>query len=455
MRTWTSVFLSTGLAGCLAGVLLSIAPLSHAQQTLADGAPKVAGLDDAEVTATSPFIDYFQPGLIESLQDEARQAVAEGRYQAAEDLLEQAFQAHRANFGLYDPGQLTVLNRLLEVLVWQEKWQQLDQRLGYSDWLARRIYTDDPEQLASSLLQQGNWHRAAAAVVGGSQSAWYLIRGKQFNWQAVSILENHFGVNDPRLIPILYRIVLDHYYQTVSIERRGMTSFDFRTDSKEIANGWWSSKNDTVQRSYRVGQDNLQRIREINRVAGNLSPAADALLQVYMGDWEFLHGNGRRAGELYQGAYEGLLAAGIDVRDVDAYFDQPRTLPAQQLEIQWLQPEPRDNESLLLFEAWSSSYPGAQIPLEQRPLEELPYSAEFPWARVELKLELDGNPLAFGRSFDYVVTGLNIIDYFPRQEELVSRAFAEIPLLKFRPRLSAGEFLAHDPIVVEYRFPIR
>ena len=394
--------------------------------------------------------DYFQPEQAEILVDQASQAMLENRYPEAEAILGQALQINRASNGLHNPAQLELVDQLLETLLLQGKWEEFDQKLDYVSWLNQRVYADDPEKLANGLLRQSDWHRAAAGVIQRSQSAWYLIQGKYLNWQAVSALERHYGGQDPRLAPILYQIVLEHYYQSVLNERRGTTSYEFKSDGKSIANGWMQSRNESVRRSYRIGRDNLRRIRDLYSAVPEVAKSTDALLQIYQADWEFLHGNNRVALELYQDAYLDLLAAGIPESQVEGYFNQLMKLPAQDFQTEWLEPESLDNESAVEFYAWSSLYPGAETPAEflQPPFQQL--GDDVHRVQVELKLEIIGDPQS--GSFDYGVTGLNIVHSAPDNESVTNRAFAEVPLLKFRPRLVAGELVSHEPFLVNYQF---
>ncbi len=396
------------------------------------------------------WADNFQPEQAEILSAQARLAIEESRYSDAEDWINQALQINRALNGFYDSSQLVLLDQLLEALLLQEKWEQFDQRLEYIGWLNRRVHAAEPEKLAMELLRQSKWHLAAAGVIQRSQSAWYLIQGKYLNWQAVSILENSYGRQDPRLAPILYQITLEHYYQSLLSERRGTTSYEFKTDGKAIANGWMSSRNESVERSYRIGKDNLQRIHSLyTEESGTANPTA-ALLQIYQADWEFLHGNSSVALELYRDAFYRLLDAGIAESEVERFFNQLVKIPAQTLQTDWVAPQSGDRLSAVEFSAWSTIYPGAETPetLLNSPFRLLPDGTQS--IQVELKLEVSANESP-GR-FDYGVTGLDILSVPVKDDILTARTHAEVPLVKFRPRLVAGELASHEPFLLDYKF---
>ena len=300
------------------------------------------------------------------------------------------------------------------------------------------------------LLRQSDWHLAAAGVIQRSQSAWYLIQGKYLNWQAVSILENSYGRQDPRLAPILYQITLEHYYQSVLSARRGTTSYEFETDGKAIANGWMSSRNESVKRSYRIGKDNLQRIRSFYTEESRTANPTDALLQIYQADWEFLHGNSSVALELYRDAFYRLLEAGVAESEVERFFNQLVKIPAQTLQTDWIAPQSGDSLPAVEFFAWSTIYPGAETPetLLNPPFRLL--SDGMQPVQVELKLEVSASESS-GR-FDYGVTGIDILSAPVKDDLLTARIRAEVPLVKFRPRLVAGELASHEPFLLDYIF---
>lgn len=401
---------------------------------------------DSDSQFEQTFFNYYQPGRDEALLDEARQALTFGRYGEAEELLDQAFQINRASYGLFNPAQLPILDQLISTHLLQGKWEEFDQKLNYVNWLHLQINRGNTEELAAGLLWQSDWHRAAAASINDLQSAWYLIQGKYLNWRAVSLLEQRFGPMDTRVTPGLYRIVLDHFYQTVNNERRGMTSFDFKTDSKSIANGWSSSRNETVGRSYGIGKENLERIRAIYSAQPNASSVTDALLQIQLADWEFLYGNTREALNQYQAAYHRLIQSGISEDEVERFFSQAKVLPEQELQLEWSTPIAFDNESTVDFHAWSTVYPTARKPVGLVTETGL----NSPRALVELNLELSiDSDLSVT---DYVVAGMNVFETSPQESELVTRAFQEIPYLKFRPRLIDGELANHDSVVINYYF---
>ncbi|MCB1671190.1 MAG: hypothetical protein R3F41_15730 [Gammaproteobacteria bacterium] len=398
--------------------------------------------------------DYFHPAREEALIAEARRARSESRFLDSELLLEQALQINRASAGLHNPSQLHILEATLESLLLQQKWSEFDEKLDYLAWLNRRINRADPLQLAEGLQHQSRWHRAAAAAEGNPSSAWYLIQGKYLDWQAVSLLEQQFGRDDSRLAPLLYQITLTHFYQTVSIERRGMASYEFRTDAKAIASGRAASRSETLRRSYRIGRELLSRIRSLYAADPSASGVTDALLQIQLADWDYLYGAVDRALDGYRQAYLKLLEEGIPGPEIDSYFNRLQPLPLEQLQTAW--PDPVPEPSALSFDAWSRTYPGAQVPLEfQQQLfndQAVGRIREGNQTAGEIQVMLTlGAPVGDPEGMHYGTNRIKPVAATMENDAEVERALTEIKLISFRPRLVGGEAAVLGPVLLRYR----
>ncbi len=427
-----------------------LCPLTASAQpaTLSTPEPAVAASFEPNFAGQENWNDYFQPVRQELLIEEARLARLEGRFQDAEQLLEQALQINRASSGLHNPSQQTILEETLETLLLQEKWLEFDEKLDYFSWLIRRLYSADPEQLAAGLSRQARWHRAAASR-NDLQSAWYLIQGKFLEWQAVSLIEGQFGRNDLRLVPFLYQIVLTHFYQTAYIERGGITGLEITTDVPVIAGVGLSSRSETVWRSYRIGRENLERIRNIYASSPEASALTDALLQLQLADWDYLFGVFDTAVESYRLAYINLTEAGISKAQLDSYFNRLQPLPLQQVQTTW--PGNRVEEivpQVITFTAWSSNFPGVQVPAEflQPPFNTQGQDQGVVRVRFNLMVTKGdtGEP-------EWRITGLEMVNSTNDDQQFIEQARLQAALITFRPRLIAGELESLGPMLLDYQ----
>lgn len=402
------------------------------------------------------YVDNFSLMQAEALVDEGRRLMAEHAYSEAEQRYRQAWQITRINEGLYSAGQMRPIEHLLDALLAQSAWDDFDHKLEYLTSLNDHVHANDPDRYVEGLVTLSNWYRAAAAALYDSRSSWYLVRAKHLNWQAVTVVERYFGPQDLRLAPLLYRITLDHYYQAISTQRRNLSSYEYLSDAKEPVDGWSLSRNETVQRSYRIGRDNLQRIRSLYAASAPESLLTDALLLVHLADWELVFEHPERAAAYYREANVRLQEAGIAADDIQRFFNRPVVLPVRQLVLEWPLWESRWEDQPVEYFAWSSAYPGAQRP--EDPLDTYRSRMEALMrqrAIVQLNpgtatqaLTEGGNPA----HFTYVVRDLDTSESPELTASLRHRVYEELPMLKLRPRLLNGRLALHEAVTLDYVF---
>lgn len=404
-----------------------------------------------------PWNDNFSHELTESLIADGRRLMAMHQYADAENQYDRAVQITRINHGLHNSSQISAVEHLLDALLAQAKWDEFDQQLAYLDWLNRTANRDNPEQLIAGMTLISNWYRAAAATLNDPRSNWYLIHAKHLNWRAISMLERFYGPEDLRLAPLLYRVAMDHYYQAVSTQRRGMTSFEYKTDGKIPVNGWALSKNETVNASYRIGRENLLRIRSLYARSANASAISDAMILVHLADWELVFEHGPAANAYYRQAYQRLAEAGIQQDDAERFFDRPVVLPETHLRVAWPLWESAWEQQPLEYVAWSQAYPGAQKPDD--PFDTYKSRLETLRAqRATIYLNPGPDPgTVVGEEYDpvrfqYVVADLEVVENPEIRQSVLSWVYAELPLLKLRPRIENGRVTVHQAITLDYVF---
>ena len=436
---------------CLFIVVLALASINARvlSQTAANALDGFADLSEGQ-------LDNFSLDLSEPLLALGQTLLESEDYPAAQDAYSQALQIVRINDGLYSPTQWRVLNRVLETLLRQGKWGTFDRQMDYFKWLNQKINADNVENYVSGLTQLANWNLAAVGEIRDGKSAWYLIQSRNLIWLAVSEIEKYYGRNNPALPGLLYKIILNHYYLASSTQRRGMTSFDFKTERAVLANGWILSKNETLQRSYNIGLELLRRIGEMVAHSDSSSAESAAMMLVHEADWQLLFNNGNSALSTYQQAYDKLVSAGISSARINDFFAQPTVIPKASLTMKM-----SETSSEFInggtFIAWSRSFPGVRLPHE-------PLVATLSTSKKEIVsgatvlLSLGSrysdaavSEGAFGR-YGYRVSDIKIVNSFPQDPEITARVRREVGILQFRPRLVDGQVLAWDEISMDYVF---
>jgi len=375
-----------------------------------------------------------------------------GQVNAAEKLFYDAFQVSRANGGFYIPEQISILENILASSLLLGKWDQFLQRAEYLERLYAQLYGVNSAQMVQGWQTLSYWHLAAAAAMDSDLTVWHLIKSRTLLWQAVSQIEALSGKNDPALAPLLYQIALRHYYTANSTQRRGITSYELRTDSPSFVSGWAHPKNATVKRDYEVGVELLQRIRGIYAVNSQADAETDAMLLLHLADWQLLFGKGGEALGHYYDAWDKLNAAGFTADQLDRYFNRPQLLPVSNLSTRFAAEQHADINKLT-FSYWSAALPGVQAPSEHPFTMLMGAGNDISKAAASIDLEASGfNSEVRGRrgngSFDYHVADISWA------EEPVNMAVAQaelnISLLKFRPVLITGEVVNAEDVALDY-----
>lgn len=398
--------------------------------------------------------DNFRPIDYQRLLETALVAIESGEFESARQSISDSLQIIKVNHGLLSVEQFPALQLITQTAIAQHDWLALDQHLAYFEWLLGKLEPTAIESYLSGAEILNNLYLRAAADSNNPQNAHYLIAAKQLNWRAVTAMEQSFGKTSLRLAPWLYDIVLTHYYQTALTRRKGMTSYDYKSTTPVIVSGWSLSKNESLEQSYSIGQELLQRIRALYADSTAASASTDAQILLLIADWELLFGKGSSAEALYRTAYASLQQANVDKETLLAWFAQPLIIPQREFIATGPVPPQPSNATLNLI-AWSAVFPGTLQPpglAGNLPLPAAKFSAT---ARLNLVSNnvstLSSNAIA-PNVFSYGISNLSIESMTPDNEPVASMARSQIAELQFRPLLIDATVTAASDIRLHYVF---
>ena len=317
-------------------------------------AASVYGQDPAAVSGDWP--NFYTNSQAELLLDQGRAALREDDHDTAVRLIADALQIIRINHGLRSPLQIEPLQLLIAAQLQGRNWQAADDQIDYFRWLNARNYRLDFGAYLSGSEALSDLLLTASADPQNPLAVRYLISAKNQNWRTISAIEARRGKQSPMLIPWLYRVVQNHYQQSALIRRRGLTSYDFHSDADALVNGFRLSRNTSLDMSYNIGQELLERIAA-------LAPAdaeARALVAVHQADWELIYGQHDAALARYQLARQWMREGGRSAAEIEEFFNRPVIIPEQQLQLTW--PADATSRAMTML-AWSPLYPGVQSPL--------------------------------------------------------------------------------------------
>lgn len=390
---------------------------------------------------------------IESHLNEGIELLELGSYRAAAKSFSATLQAIKVNQGINSPKQAAPLALLIQAQMGYRDWRTINQHLAHFEWLNSETYKSDFTSYLQGVESLANLYLQAAADPLNPQAAHYLVSARNLTWNAVSSIERKHGRDSELLSPWLYKIVLSHFYQSGSVKRRGMTSYDYKSDDAVIVNGWSLSKNEYIAKSHSIGLELLARIKDIE--GEHRGPESEAIMLIYLGDWEMLFDNQTAALEYYQRGVRALKNADTEPEKIDSFFSHPTVLPEPAIYSDLATLEHTGGTAgKTTFNAWSSNFPAAE-----RPAFSDPKTLNGEKFHAVVQLDKEGNQVveeALQASSEVQKTSSEKISLMGEKAQLSAQARNKleenIALLRFRPRFQDGKLVPRDEITVDYFF---
>ena len=122
----------------------------------------------------------------------------------AVDSFANALQIQRTHLGLHDPGQIPVIDLLIESHRALGNWEQVDAHFKLLASVHRHELGDEVGQLVAIWLRYARWQREAHHLPTSTPPYKHLLLGGYAAEQAYDIAIEAYGERDPRLLEILY-----------------------------------------------------------------------------------------------------------------------------------------------------------------------------------------------------------------------------------------------------------
>jgi len=330
------------------------------------------------------------------------------------DAFNRSLHINRINHGLYDDSQLPILELIIQTNTALADWQALDQNYHYLYWVTRRIYGSDDPRLLPVIDRVGRWHLHAYSLADDQQPFEHLITADLLFQDAVRIIEENYGPDDPRLVDPLYGLVMSNY-QIASHASATVMYDDLRYNS--VNSGFMDDTREEVQArldligdSYRDGKKAMEKIVNIYDKNTDLPTDEHGMALILLGDWYLLFDRRKSAMEAYANAYRKLQESGMQQTDINDLFDHPRSLPALQLPTE--------------YQAKQAASPGEK--------------GEYVIARFDV-------------SKTGLASNIEIVEASPADDIVLMRhAKASIRATRFRPKLENGQPVATTGVNIKY-----
>lgn len=403
----------------------------------------------------------FDPRLSDPLLGLGHALKNQGAYSEAADIFKRAMYIKRVNNGLYDIGQISILENIIECNMALQNWDEVDDEYHYLLWIFEKAYPKpDPARL-EALDEVISWHLAAFNLSTETVPARHLITVRDLNKTAVALAEQLYGESSQELVSRLYKLALAEYYIAVGIQRGGLNGMAL-TDMQLTMNlspSYTTAGEEIIDKVYLKGLRILKRIISIYSEASESEQSAVGMATVYLADWNLLFNKHSSAFRLYQEAYNKLSAGGVTGKTIDDYFSQPVILPIDSFSnipdasglkdynpIQFAKTISKDDVNNIRdinikpLISWSDSLPGLIYPAH---------------ASQTIK-PLSKNSFAYA-SFDVSKKGLaqkiHILDYQEHNGATRKRAYDMLWSMQFRPRLVRGKAVTSRNYLLRYILP--
>lgn len=276
--------------------------------------------------------ERLDPRLLEPVADLANRLLLLGNYDEAHVLLDQAAQIARVVDGLYTMNQIPFLLGKAENYANRNDWLHAREQMEHLYWLLSRQENVIDDALIANLLRLSDLHLRGIAEDEKANQPYHFRAALAPNRLALVIAREHWGDIDPRLAPLLYRLVQNYYLQAKAVEIGGATGSALRTFT---GSGLSQTRAESRMAHYHTGQLLLLEIRSLFEQQTEAAPEAVALANLYLADWEVVFSNAGPALAAYQRSFAGFRSAGISIDDLNSYFSQPSLLPAPRFHSRW------------------------------------------------------------------------------------------------------------------------
>jgi hypothetical protein len=376
----------------------------------------------------------YSPALSEPTAELGLMLIRNGAHADARKAFRRAMQIERVNGGLYTPRQLPLLDMAIESSIAARDWGQVDDDFHYFEWLSYRIHGSRDPSLIDGLDRIISWHVAAVHLDAEAEKGRHLLRLLELGERRAELIERHYGSGHPRYLAAIYELALHFYYVNIAAQHPGPvaeTLIEELASPMDYRRSALLARENLADHCYMKGRQLLEYAVESARDARAFTPEAGGAVLIYLADWELMFNHANRAEQLYEDAFETLVAAGVPANSLAHYFATPALLPEQRFRL-GLESEDigrafadATGPQAIRFVPWAREVPGVQFPASGSPLPQAETRERYALARFHV--EESG-----------WAENIRIIEAQPDDKRLSRHARKALWYAQFRPRLEDG-----------------
>lgn len=330
-----------------------------------------------------------------------------GEHQEAIEVFKRAMHIQRVNLGLYDMGQIPILENIIESQIALGEWEDANERYQYLYWLHRRNYGNDDPRMLPIINKLSDWHLQAYALNVSGGLFHHLLAAHNLYQIAVDLVGTTYGANDLRMIDPLRGLTASNYF-LATYQEENHNKLAVQNGSMPATEDERARLQAYISRSFDNGRSAINRMVHVYSNNPEATPADEIRAQVALADWYLLFGKWHSAMDLYRDAYQRATTVDGDANLEAELFGRPVALPDMPL-IDLDQTDSINTNNYVL--------------------------AQF-------------NVNAYGR-----VTNIDILETSPADDSrMKSRVRRTLKAAKFRPQFKDGEAVTTKDITHRYLF---
>lgn len=296
-------------------------PAQAQQQRLLDNQEYLQKVDNIELEAGAYASELTEPLLSLGLSYQQQ-----GNHLRAIDVFKRAMHINRINEGLYNLGQVDILEPLIASHMARRQWKNVNKRYDYLYWLLRRNAEQDDKRLLPLIYKLSGWYLDSYSAHAGLSTALHLMNANDLYSMAVDIIDAQYGENDLRLVNALRGLAVSNYYLAnnsvllVDQQINSNTTVDEQVTPKKYRLASY------VNKSFSSGVKAISRMIDVY-ASNPMSPRfSQEKALVELGDWYLRFNKRDSAFSQYQLAYELLVKQQATQEEINTLFGWPVAL---------------------------------------------------------------------------------------------------------------------------------
>lgn len=270
--------------------------------------------------------------LSEALIDLGRAYYSLGRQEDALQAFTRALHVYRVNEGLYDLGQVKIVEMIIESNTAKRDWEALSQNYDYLYWVYRRGYGQSDPRLLPLIDRIGQWRLNAYYYGNNGLAVEHLIKADDLYAKAMQMIHSGVSMDDKERVKFLSYIAVFNYHIADNVRDK------FKMSIRDIRKVMIANERPTPYvneiavrdfyywQSVFKGERAIDDIVELHAAKLPASAVEYARALIFLGDYYLALKKRWEAMGSYKRAYQALVDNHVNNERINELFGEPKPL---------------------------------------------------------------------------------------------------------------------------------